>query len=49
MAHNLRREELADMHMVYGATPGNAIEESVTLYQERIPNKCPLPYISSLA
>ena len=38
MAHNLRNEELADMHMVYGAAHGNA-REAVRLYQERFPNR----------
>ena len=38
MTHNLRNEELADMHMVYGAAHGNA-REAVRLYQERFPNR----------
>ena len=38
MAHNLTNEELADMHMVYGAAHGNA-REAVRLYQQRFPNR----------
>ena len=38
MAHNLTNEELADMHMVYGAADGNA-RAAVRLYQERFPNR----------
>jgi len=38
MAHHLTNEELADMHMVYGAEDGNA-REAVRLYQEKFPNR----------
>ena len=43
MAHNLTKEELADMHMVYGAAHGNP-KEAVRLYQQRFPNR----YLSNL-
>ena len=37
MAH-LSNEELADMHLAYGAANGNA-REAARLYQERFPNR----------
>lgn len=38
MAAHLSNEELADMHLAYGAANGNA-RQAATLYQERFPNR----------
>jgi len=36
MAHNFTNRELADMHLMYGISEGNA-REAVRLYTERFP------------